>query len=142
MLSNSEGILLLLLVILILVINQAIKTSFLLFLRRIATKQTHGEPLLGGCPGCWRRRALSRQIHIQKQREQQHQQQQQERRERAEKRHGDRRRGLVRVRTRVRVGSTVETNGGVSKGKKHLNYYCFLCLLLSNDGKDHRTTTT
>ena len=136
MLSNSEGILLLLLVILLLVINQAIKTSFLLFLRRIATKQTHGEPLLGGCPGCWRRRALSRQIHIQKQREQQ---QQQERRERAEKRHGDRRRGLVRVRTRVRVGSTVETNGGVSKGKKHLNDYCFL---LSNDGKDHRTTTT
>ena len=123
MLSNSEGILLLLLVILLLVINQAIKTSFLLFLRRIATKQTHGEPLLGGCPGCWRRRALSRQIHIQKQREQQ--QQQQERRERAEKRHGDRRRGLVRVRTRVRVGSTVETNGGVSKGKKHFKLVLF-----------------
>jgi hypothetical protein len=29
------------------------------------------------------------------------------------------------VRTRVRVGSTVETNGGVSKGKKHLNYFFF-----------------
>ena len=126
MLSNSEGIIIILLVILIVVIKVAINTEFPpLSPQRIATKQTHGEPLLGRCPGCWRRRALSRQIHIQKQREQQHQQQQQERRERAEKRHGDRRRGLVRVRTRVRVGSTVETNGGVSKGKKNHYYYCF-----------------
>ena len=32
--------------------------------------------------------------------------------------------------------------GGLAKVKNSLNYYCFLCLLLSNDGKDHRTATT
>ena len=48
MLSNSEGIIILLLVILLLVINQAI-TSFLLF-KRIATKQTMVNPYLVGAP--------------------------------------------------------------------------------------------
>ncbi len=44
------------------------------------------------------------------------------------------------MRTRVRVGSTVETNGGVSKGKKTLKllFLLLLLLLLSDDDDDRR----